>query len=110
MADTNNPNTKPRLFRRTLWLLGLLALFMSVSTVSLVHYYGANRPTVMQPEQGRTHAVKIHARTVYLTNGEMAAAMGTHVIAILSIGGFLGVLLKSRWSRTPRNLDPSKSA
>ena len=80
--------------RRTLWLLGTLALAVSIATLSLVHHYGATRPTTM--ETGHTHAVKIHSRTVYLTRGEYDAAFTLHVIAIVAIGAFLGMLMKSR--------------
>lgn len=85
----------------------MIALATSIMTVALVHHYGNSRPTVIQVDQGRTHPVKIHSRTVYLTGGEMAAVLGTHAIAILSIGVFLGVLLKS--TRSQRS-GPAKSA
>ena len=82
--------------RKLVWSIGLLALVMSVTTVLQVHHFGATRPTVRDDMAGRTHAVKIHERTVYLTTGEFATAVGSHVIAIAAIGIFLGLLLKSR--------------
>jgi len=83
--------------RRTAWLVGLLALVLSVATVFLIHQYGATRPTLA--DSAHTHAVKIHDRVVYLTTGEYAAAFASHAIAVLAIGSFLGVLLKSRARR-----------
>jgi hypothetical protein len=71
---------------------------MSIMTVALVHHYGSSRPTVIQPEQGRTHPVKIHGRVVYITTGEYVTAIASHAIALVAIGAFLGVLLKSRRS------------
>ncbi len=82
--------------RKLVWSVGLLALVMSVTTVLQVHHFGATRPTVRDEMAGRTHAVKIHERTVYLTTGEFVTAVGSHVIAIAAIGVFLGLLLKSR--------------
>jgi len=93
MTDTS---PKPRSFRRLAWTIGLIALMMSVLTVLQVHHYGETRPTVRDDMAGRTHAVKIHERTVYLTAGEFGAAVGSHVMAIGAIGVCLGLLLKSR--------------
>lgn len=92
---------KPKPYRRLLWSFGLLALAMSIISVTLVHQYGATRPITRDDSQGRTHAAKIHDRTVYLTEGELAAAFGTHAIAILSMAIFIGVLMRARFSRTP---------
>jgi hypothetical protein len=78
------------------WSIGLLALVMSVATVFQVHHYGETRPTIPDPANGRTHAVKIHERVVYLSGGEFGAAITSHVMAIGAIGVFLGLLLKSR--------------
>ena len=91
---------KPRFSRRLAWGIGLLALVMSLATVIQVHHYGATRPTSADPVHGRTHAVKIHQRVVYLTAGEYGAAVTSHVMAIAAIGVFLGLLLKSRRART----------
>jgi hypothetical protein len=88
--------TKPRSSRRLAWAVGLMALVMSVLTVYQVHRYGETRPTAADPASGRTHAVKIHERIVYLTGGEYGAAVTSHVMAIGAIGVFLGLLLKSR--------------
>jgi hypothetical protein len=76
------------------WLVGMLALGISIFTVSLVHRYGATRPTFA--ESGRSHAVKIHERTVYLTSREYAMAFVSHAVAIIAVGSFLGLLLKAR--------------
>jgi len=97
MTDTAS---QPRPSRRLAWSTGLLALVMSLFTVLQVHHYGETRPTIADPGRGRTHAVKIHQRVVYLTGGELSAAMVSHVMAIGSIGVFLGVLLKSWRSKT----------
>lgn len=75
-------------------MIGLLALVLSIATVSLIHQYGATRPTVMDSK--RTHAVKIHDRVVYLTTGEYTTAIAAHALTVVAIGSFLGVLLKSR--------------
>ncbi len=88
--------TKPRSSRRLVWAVGLMALIMSVLTVYQVHRYGETRPTTADPASGRTHAVKIHQKIVYLTGGEFGAAVTSHVMAIGAIGVFLGLLLKSR--------------
>ena len=87
---------KPRSSRRLAWAVGLMALIMSVLTVYQVHRYGETRPTVADPASGRTHAVQIHEKIVYLTGGEYGAAVTSHVMAIGAIGVFLGLLLKSR--------------
>ena len=87
---------KPRSSRRLAWAIGLMALIMSVLTVYQVHRYGETRPTAADPANGRTHAVKIHDKIVYLTGGEYGAAVTSHVMAIGAIGVFLGLLLKSR--------------
>ena len=89
---------QPISFKRTAWVVGLLALVLSIFSVSLVHQYGATRPGV--GDTARTHAVKIHSRVVYLTTGEYATAFGSHVLTVLAIGLFLGVLLKSRARKT----------
>ena len=81
--------------KKLVWATGIAALVLAFSTVYLVHYYGETRPTVAQPDAGRTHAVKIHERTVYLTTGEYALAFTTHVVAIVAIGVFIGFLLRS---------------
>jgi hypothetical protein len=87
-------NAKPK---RLVISSGIVALvLLAFSTVYLVHYYGETRPTVAQPDAGRTHSATIHSRTVYLTNGEFALAMGTHVLAIAAIGVFIGLLLRAR--------------
>lgn len=83
-----------------MWSVGLLALAMSIISVSLMHQYGVTRPTSRDDSHGRTHAVKIHQKTVYLTQGELAAAFLTHAIAILSMAVFVGVLMKSGFSKT----------
>ena len=102
-------STPTRTFSRQLaWTLGLIALTMSIMTVALVHHYGNSRPTVMQPEQGRTRPVKIHGQVVYITTGEYVTALASHALAIVAIGTFLGVLLKSR--RSGRPSEQSKSA
>lgn len=80
--------------RSAVWLVGLLALVLSIFSVSLVHQYGATRPGV--GDSARTHAVKIHSRVVYLTTREYVTAFGSHALTVLAIGSFLGVLLKSR--------------
>jgi Na+/H+-dicarboxylate symporter len=79
------------------WLLGsgVLALLLALATVYLVHYYGETRPTVAQAQIGRIHAATIHSRTVYLTTGEYALAFATHILAIIAIGVFLGLVLRS---------------
>ncbi len=93
MPDTTQ---KPRSSRRLAWAIGLIALVTSIATVFQVHRYGETRPTAADPANGRTHAVKIHDRVVYLTGGEYGAAVTSHVMAIGAIGVFLGLLLKSR--------------
>ena len=100
-------STTPKPYRRILWIFGLLALALSITSVSLVHEYGATRPTQRDESAGRTHAAKIHDRTVFLTDGEMAAAFGTHVMAILSIAIFLGVLMKSRFAKSAGSANPA---
>jgi hypothetical protein len=72
--------------------LGTLVVAILLSTVFLVHYYGETRPTMAGPE--RTHAVKIHDRTVYLTSGEYDLAFATHAVAILALGVFVGLAFK----------------
>jgi len=91
--------TNPRSSRRLAWGIGLLALAMSVMTVLQVHRYGETRPTMADLAQGRTHAVKIHSKIVYLTAGEFGASVTSHVMAVAAIAAFLGLLLKSRSSK-----------
>jgi hypothetical protein len=88
--------TKSRASRRLTWAIGLMALIMSVATVYQVHHYGETRPTVADVTSGHTHGVKIHQKVVYLTTGEFGAAVTSHVMAIVAIGIFLGLLLKAR--------------
>jgi hypothetical protein len=92
---TNDPDKKRRL-KRLATTLGIVMLFAMVSTVYLVHYYGESRPTVEQP--GRTHAAKIHSRTVYLTNNEYTLALATHAITVLLIATFIGTALKAKFT------------
>ena len=94
---TNDPDKKRRLKRLAI-ALAILTLLAMVSTVYLVHYYGESRPTVEHP--GRTHAAKIHSRTVYLTNNEYTLALATHAITVLLIGTFIGTALKARFTRS----------
>lgn len=82
--------------RRLVIASGVIALVLAFSTVYLVHYYGETRPTIAQPEAGRTHPATIHSKTVYLTNGELTLVIGTHVLAIVAIGTFIGLLVRSR--------------
>ena len=96
-------STNSRASRRLTWAIGLMALVMSVATVYQVHHYGETRPTVADPVGGRTHAVKIHAKVVYLTGGEFAAAVTSHVMAIGAIGVFLGLLLRSRAKKSTQS-------
>jgi len=80
---------------------GILALVIMASTVYLVHYYGETRPTVAEEQSGRIHSATIHSRTVYLTSEEYALVITTHVLAVVSAGVFLGLLLRSiRFSRS----------
>jgi hypothetical protein len=79
---------------------------MSVMTVLQVHRYGETRPIVADPATGRTHAVKIHSKIVYLSGGEYGAAVTSHVMAVGAIGVFLGLLLKSRVKKPSQ--DPPK--
>ena len=81
--------------KRLLWATGIVAFGLAFSTVYLVHYFGETRPGVAQVQTGRTHPVKIHERTVYLTTGEYALAFTTHLIAIVAIGVFIGIALRS---------------
>jgi hypothetical protein len=83
-----------------------MALVMSIATVYQVHHYGETRPTVADAASGHTHAVKIHEKVVYLTNGEFGAAVASHVMAVSAIGIFLGLLLKSR-GKKPAQGQPS---
>jgi hypothetical protein len=80
---------------------------MSIASVSLVHQYGASRPRVRDDSAGRVHAVKIHDQIVFLTAGEMAAAFGTHAVAIVSMAIFLGVLMKSRSATSAGSPNPA---
>jgi len=96
----NEPGKTGKSYRGLLWSVGLLALAMSIISVWLVHQYGATRPTLRDDSHGRTHAAKVHDRTVYLTQGELAAAFLTHAITILSMATFVGILMKSRFSKT----------
>ena len=89
-------STRSRASRRLTWAIGLMALIMSIATVYQVHHYGETRPKVADVTTGRTHAVKIHQKVVYLTTGEFGAAVTSHVMAIVAIGVFLGLLLKAR--------------
>jgi hypothetical protein len=82
--------TRSRASRRLTWAIGLMALIYQV------HHYGETRPTVADVTSGRTHAVKIHQKVVYLTTGEFGAAITSHVMTIVAIGVFLGLLLKAR--------------
>ena len=90
--------------KKLVWATGIVALVFAFSTMYLVHYYGETRPTVAQVKTGRIHPTKIHQRTVYLTTGEYALAFTTHVIAIVAIGVFIGIALRS--IRSHRNRDP----
>jgi hypothetical protein len=85
-------NVGPKSRTPLLWS-GVVALVISFATVYLVHYYGETRPIVAGA--GRMHAATIHSRTVYLTNGEYALAFISHVIAVVVIGIFVGVLLRA---------------
>jgi len=85
--------------KKLLMPVGIVTLALVISTVYLVHYYGETRPTVAQPDAGRTHAAKIHDQTVYLTSGEYALAFASHAAAIVAIGVFVGILLRSRTRR-----------
>ena len=78
-----------------MWATGIVALVFVFSTVYLVHYYGETRPRVAHVQSGRIHPARIHERTVYLTTGEYALAFTTHVIAIVAIGVFIGIALRS---------------
>ena len=86
--------------RSLLWASGLIALVLAFSTVYLVHYFGESRPVVAQPEFGRTHPATVHRKTVYLTTNEYALALVTHAIAIIAIGVFIGLLLRSRHTKS----------
>jgi len=94
---TNGPDKKQRL-KRTAIILGIVTLLVMFSTVYLMHYYGANRPTAEEP--GRTHAATIHSRTVYLTNNEYALAFATHAITVLLMGTFIGTALKAKYAKS----------
>lgn len=87
---------------RLLWGIGLLTLVLAFTAVYLVHYYGETRPTIAQPQIGRTHPATIHSRTVYLTTGEYTLALLTHAVAIIMIGVFVGMLLKARRRQVSR--------
>lgn len=93
-------NTKSPVSRRLTWAVGLMALLMSIATVYQVHHYGETRPTIVDAASGRTHAVKIHQKLVYLTTGEFGAAITSHVMAVAAIGIFLGLLLRSPAKKT----------
>ena len=95
---STNGSDKKRQLKRLATTLGIVTLFAMVSTVYLVHYYGESRPTVEQ--QGRTHAAKIHSRTVYLTNNEYKLALATHAITVLLIGAFIGTALRARFTKS----------
>lgn len=90
------PDRKRR-SKRLAIVLGVAILFVMFSTVYLVHYYGESRPTVEQP--GRTHAAKIHSRTVYLTKDEYALVLVTHGITVVLIGMFMGTTLKAIFAK-----------
>jgi hypothetical protein len=91
--------SEPNRSKKLLMPIGIVTLALVISTVYLVHYYGETRPTIAQPDAGRTHAATIHGRTVYLTSGEYALAFASHAVAIVAIGVFVGILLRSRTRR-----------
>ena len=86
--------------RSLLWVSGLIALVLAFGAVYLVHHYGETRPVAAQLGIGRTHPATIHGKTVYLTTCEYTLALGTHAIAIVAIGVFIGLLLRSRHAKT----------
>jgi hypothetical protein len=53
-------------------VLMMMGFFGWVSYLCLTVYYGFSRPTVAQPEVGRTHAVDNHGHVAFLTNREVA--------------------------------------
>jgi hypothetical protein len=93
-----SPSDGKQRLKRLAIVLGIVMLFAMVSTVYLVHYYGESRPTVEQP--GRTHAAKIHGRTVYLSNSEYTLALATHAITVLLVGTFIGTALKAKFTKS----------
>jgi hypothetical protein len=92
-----SPSDGKQRLKRLAIVLGIVMLFAMVSTVYLVHYYGESRPTVQQ--LGRTHAVKIHSRTVYLTKDEYALVLVTHGITVVLMGMFMGMALKAIFAK-----------
>ena len=81
--------------KKLVWVTGIVALVLAFSTVYLVHYYGGNGPAIAQVQTGHVHPAKIHERTVYLTTGEYSLVLTMHVIAIVAMGVFVGVSLRS---------------
>jgi hypothetical protein len=94
---TNGSGRKRRLKRLAI-ILGVAMVLAMISTVYLVHYYGEARSTVEQP--GRIHAVKIHRRTVYLSNNEYASVLVTHGIVVILIGMFIGTTFKATLAKS----------
>ena len=92
----NDRDKKQRLKHYAI-ILGVVTLLAMFSTVYLVHCYGESRPTIEQP--GRTHAVTIHSRTVYLTNNEYTLALATHVFTVLLTGIFIGTASKAIFAK-----------
>ena len=88
--------SEPSRSKKLVLPIGIVTLALVISAVYLVHYYGDTRPTVAQADAGRTHAARIHDRTVYLTGDEYALAFASHVLAIVAIGLFVGIVLRSR--------------
>jgi hypothetical protein len=87
-----------RKLKKLAMVLGLLTLALMISTVYLVHYYGESRPT--EEQAGRTHAAKIHSRTVYLTDNEYTLAFAMHGITVVAIGLFIGTTLKATFAKS----------
>lgn len=83
--------------KRLVLALGIAMVALMISTVYLVHYYGESRPT--EEQAGRTHAAKIHSRTVYLTNDEYSLAFALHGITVVVIGLFIGTALKATFAK-----------
>jgi len=87
-----------RKLKKLAMALGAAVVALMISTVYLVHYYGESRPT--EEQAGRTHAARIHSRTVYLTNDEYALAFAMHPITVMVIGLFIGTALKATFAKS----------
>ena len=106
MQTMSRPSKKPSLLssyiapkpsrrtQRILKLAGVVSLALWMGGIALSFQYDGTRPTMPQPDKGRTYALNSHGHVVYLTRSEWVQLNGLLGLGWVGLATGIGVGLR----------------